>query len=621
MLSSPSARRRAAALLPPALAAAALLVAARWAPPPTGGWAPAAGLGLAVVGALAALHRPFGGRTLGLGAAALAPAAVLAGPVGAGLAAAVVMLLAEAGRAVLHHRLDLPRPAVAIGRAAGAAGRAALAALAGALAGRALSNPSAAPFPAAGAGPSPPAVAAGGAEGRIAPAAGVPGGTEEGIPPALLAAAIAACVYLLVSIAFSVAMRELRTPGAGSWWRRALPRRREAAPYLLDLAGWAAGGALAAAGRGAGWGAAAVLLAMLGLAGAEAARQAALRAAAERRLAGFGRVRLAGERMIAPARELDAVVGRFADECANVVGCRWFQLDLHQPAEPGGEDRLTVWSAGPDRALAEGEARPDPYPPPLPGVHRRAGWRVLERSLGAQGGVSARLTLWCDPRRLVPEDLELLEALLPQMAASLHQALLDREAREDPLTGVAVRRVLDRRLHAAWAAASEGGGPLAVILADVDRFKAINDTRGHAAGDAALAAVATALVAGKREADLLARFGGEEFAVLLENTEGDEALAIAERLRLRVAEVELETEDGPLPPLSISAGVASFPELTVKTAGELLLLADEALYEAKARGRDRCLLHRGRGRFLSSGGEEIGDDPGDGEPRAPRLFA
>jgi len=576
MLFSPSGRRRAAALLPPALAAVALLAVARWAPPPTGGWAPAAGLALALVGALAALHRPFGGRTLGLGAAALAPAAALAGPVGAGLAAAVVMLLAEAGRAALHHRLDLPRPAVALGRAAGAAGRAALAALAGTLA---------------------------------------------ATPSSPLAAAVATAVYLAASVALGVAMRELRTPGAGSWWRRALPHRRETAPYLLDFVGWAAGAALAAAGRGAGWGAAALLLAMLGLAGGEAARQAALRAAAERRLAGFGRVRRAGERMIAPARELDAVVGRFADECANVVGCQWFQLDLHQPAEPGGEDRLTVWSAGPDRALTEGEARPDLYPPPLPGVHRRAAWRVLERSLGAQGGVSARLTLWCDPRRLAPEDLELLEALLPQMAASLHQALLDREAREDPLTGVAVRRVLDRRLHAAWAAACEGGGPLAVILADVDRFKAINDTRGHAAGDAALAAVATALIAGKRESDLLARFGGEEFAVLLENTEGGEALSIAERLRSRVAEVELETDDGPLPPLTISAGVASFPELTVKTAGELLLLADEALYEAKARGRDRCLLHRGRGRFLTPDGAEIGDAPDDGEPRAPRLFA
>jgi diguanylate cyclase (GGDEF)-like protein len=427
-------------------------------------------------------------------------------------------------------------------------------------------------------------------------------------------------------------MRELRNPGPvvyrgtiavrpGSRWRRALPRRRDAAPYLLDLAGWAAGAALAAAGLAAGWAAPVLLLAILGLAGAEAARQAALRAAAERRLADFGRVRRAGERMIAPARELDAVVARFADECANVVGCHWFQLELDQPAGPGGEARRTVWSAGPDRALAEGAAWPDPYPPALPGVHRRAVWRVLERSLGAQDGASARLTLWCDPRRLAAEDLELLEALLPQMAASLHQGLLDREAREDPLTGAAVRRVLDRRLHAAWAEACEGGGALAVILADVDRFKAINDTWGHAAGDVALAAVAAALAAGKREADLLARFGGEEFALLLEKTDGAEALAIAERLRRRVAEVELETDDGPLPPLSISAGVASFPELTVKTAGELLLLADEALYEAKERGRDRCLLHRGRGRFLTADGAEIGETPDPSEPRAPRLFA
>ncbi len=597
---SPAARRRAAALVPPALALAALLAAARRTALGGGdGDAAAAGLALGLLAALAALHRPAGGRTLGLGAAALAPAIVLAGPVAAGIAAALGILVAEGGRALLSRRADLPRPGVAFGRAFGAAGRSALAALAAAAAWS---------WAGGAAGPA--------AFGAAGPAAASPS-------PAAAPAAAAAAAYLFAGLALAVAMRELRTPGAGQGWLRALPRRRELSPWAVDLGGWVAGAALAAAAPAAGWTASTILLAVLGLAGAEAARQASLRSVAERRLSDFGRVRRAGERMIAPARELEAVVHRILDECANVVGCHWFQLELVQPAAPpaGGEER-TTWSAGPDRRLVEGEARPDPYPPALPGVHRRAAWRLLERPLGAQGGVSARLTLWCDPRRLPPEDLELLEALLPQMTASLHQALLDRAASEDPLTGTALRRVLDRRLHAAWGEACENGGPVAVILADVDRFKAINDTWGHATGDRALAAVAAALDAGKRDSDLLARYGGEEFAVLLEATDGAGALAIAERLRLRVAEIDLESEDGQPLGLTVSAGVASFPELTVKTAGELLLLADEALYEAKERGRDRCLLYRGRGRYLSPDGAEVGDGPPPGdEPRAPRLFA
>lgn len=597
---SPSARRRGAALLPPGLAAVTLLAAARGSPPPVGGWAIAAGLAMALVGALGALHRPSGGRTLGLGAAVLPPALVLGGPAAAGLVAVAAILLAEGGRAALDRGVGLPRPVPSAGRTVGAAGRAALIAVAAALAWRALWS-----------GPAPTAAAA--------PASAATSLTSLAAP-----AAAATAVYLALALAIAVATRELRSTSAGPWWRRALPRGREVTPFVLDLAGWVAGTGLVAVGLAGAWDAAGLLLLLLGLAATEAARQGAMLAASERRLADFGRVRRAGERMIAPARELEAVVGRIADECANVVACQWFQLELLQPAEPSAavDEERAVWSAGPDRELIEGEARPDPYPPPLPGVHRRTGWRVLERPLGAQGGAAARLTLWCDPRRLDREDLELLEALLPQMAASLHQALLDREAREDPLTGATVRRVFDRRLHAAWAAAREDGGPLALILVDVDRFKPINDTWGHATGDRALAAVAAALEAGKRESDLLARYGGEEFALLLEGADGRAALAIAERLRRRVAEVEMEAEDDRPLALTVSAGVASFPELTVKTAGELLLLADEALYQAKERGRDRCLLHRGRGRFLTPEGAEVGDaSPGDDEPRAPRLFA
>ncbi|HEX2164730.1 MAG TPA: GGDEF domain-containing protein, partial [Thermoanaerobaculia bacterium] len=232
----------------------------------------------------------------------------------------------------------------------------------------------------------------------------------------------------------------------------------------------------------------------------------------------------------------------------------------------------------------------------------------------------ARLVLWCDPRRVEEQDVALLDALLPQMATSIRQALLDREAREDRLTGAAVRRVLEKRLFDAFRRAVDEGLALAVVMVDVDRFKPINDRWGHAAGDRALAAVAGVLAQHKRTRDLLARYGGEEFTLLLEETDGATALAVAERLRRAVEEIELEL-DGPTLTLTVSAGVAAFPELHVKTPSELLLLADGALYEAKNRGRNRCLLDLGRGRYRAPDGAVLTGAEGPPQPAPPRIFA
>ena len=419
-------------------------------------------------------------------------------------------------------------------------------------------------------------------------------------------AAAGVAAYLAVLFALAAAVDRL----AGGRWR--WPRRREAAPYAVDLAGWALGTALAAVGLALGWGLAAALLAAVGLIAADAAGGRLLLAAARQRLAGLDRVRRAGQRMIAPSSEIASVVERIRAECANVVDHAWFQLDLL-----AGDAQS--WHAGPDGALRPGAAAPDPGPPVLPGVHKHPPWRVVERTLGSDAGAVARLSLWCDPRRSKGEDLDLLAALAPQMAASLQQALLDREARQDGLTGAAVRRVLERRLLEAYSAACEQGGRLAVILCDLDRFKRINDTYGHAAGDRALAAAGEALAAAKRGDDLLARYGGEEFALLLAATDGATALAVAERMRLRVAAIPFEA-GGVRVPLSLSAGVAAFPELHVKTASELLLLADEALYEAKGRGRDRCLLNVGQGRYAAPDGSSFVAAVRPPAP-PPRLFA
>ncbi len=205
------------------------------------------------------------------------------------------------------------------------------------------------------------------------------------------------------------------------------------------------------------------------------------------------------------------------------------------------------------------------------------------------------------------------------MASSVHRARLDREARLDPLTGVPVRRILESSLQRAFRRSCEEGSSLAVIMCDVDHFKQVNDTYGHAAGDQALIVVAEALNAQRRENDLCCRYGGEEFTLLLEEASGEAALRLAERLRLAVSEVDLVFEGRSIP-LALSAGVAAFPELHIKTASELLLLADEALCEAKRSGRNRCLLHLGQGAFGAVAGTDLGQREKSTQ-EAPRFFS
>jgi diguanylate cyclase len=166
----------------------------------------------------------------------------------------------------------------------------------------------------------------------------------------------------------------------------------------------------------------------------------------------------------------------------------------------------------------------------------------------------------------------------------------------------------------------EDGGAMAVVMCDLDHFKKVNDTFGHGAGDEALIAVAAVLQGDLRETDLCARYGGEEFTLLLPGASGEQALAIAERLRQRVEALDFKVEGTPLP-LTISAGIAAFPELHVKTASELLLFADGALYEAKRRGRNRCLLDQGQGRYADPYGRTELAENARPAPEPPRIFA
>ena len=159
----------------------------------------------------------------------------------------------------------------------------------------------------------------------------------------------------------------------------------------------------------------------------------------------------------------------------------------------------------------------------------------------------------------------------------------------DPLTRAYNRRYLANRLKAEVAYVARHGGALSVITFDFDHFKKLNDSHGHAAGDAVLRGGAAVVVATLRSEDLLARVGGEEFVVVLRGIARDAASACAERIRAALEQAEFLDAGGSLR-VTVSVGVATSDEVVVDPGGKALIkLADERLYEAKATGRNRVV--------------------------------
>jgi diguanylate cyclase (GGDEF)-like protein len=158
-------------------------------------------------------------------------------------------------------------------------------------------------------------------------------------------------------------------------------------------------------------------------------------------------------------------------------------------------------------------------------------------------------------------------------------------ARTDALTGLSNRRFLDEQMDRVLAESTRYGDPAALILLDLDYFKAINDTHGHLVGDQVLCHVAATLQDGVRGVDVCARYGGEELAVLLPRTGLQGAVELAERLREMLEKRPLQLNGNPLQ-VTASFGVASFPR-DAPTSQALLSSADSALYRAKLAGRNR----------------------------------
>jgi diguanylate cyclase (GGDEF)-like protein len=232
--------------------------------------------------------------------------------------------------------------------------------------------------------------------------------------------------------------------------------------------------------------------------------------------------------------------------------------------------------------------------------HYRLAEHGLEMTGGSGGTHSCNYQLrledqelgeWRAVREYPFSDTELatIEAYLCRMVYPLRNALLYRRAVEsaylDPLTRTRNRGALFSSLQREWELARRHGQPLSVIMLDVDHFKAVNDTYGHAVGDAVLKQVADCITRCVRASDIVFRYGGEEFLILLSNTPQDGAMHLAERIRLELARHTHVAGGGTPLRVTASLGVAALYDGDSK---ELLLThADQALYRAKHGGRNR----------------------------------
>ncbi len=217
--------------------------------------------------------------------------------------------------------------------------------------------------------------------------------------------------------------------------------------------------------------------------------------------------------------------------------------------------------------------------------------------------------LWPVAHMPTAEQLRLIYGLAEQMGIAIAQGQLRQVrmlAQTDPLTGLLNHRAIVAELRAFTARASRGGSTFAALFCDLDRFKVVNDTRGHEAGDLLLREIAQAVHGAIRAGDVVGRYGGDELLVVAADTSGEQALVLARRIRAAVAGVA--TTFG----VTASIGIAVHPGGGA-TASALLASADGAMYEAKRAGGDTARI------AVGGAGPEAG--PAIGAPPAPAVPA
>ena len=220
---------------------------------------------------------------------------------------------------------------------------------------------------------------------------------------------------------------------------------------------------------------------------------------------------------------------------------------------------------------AESSALKRPNAPP---VHNATALQ-LERALQLLG----------QSGRVAPEG----DPASPTYLQGLIDALVDLSSR-DALTGLANRRAFEVALEREIDRVARSGEPALLLALDIDHFKRVNDSHGHKAGDLVIKAVATALIDTVRPMDLVARVGGEEFAIILPNCQPAFAEAVAERVRRRVADMPVVVAPGQQLAVSVSIGGAFAPQWVRSTPALWVERADQQLYRAKRQGRNLVQL-------------------------------
>jgi two-component system cell cycle response regulator len=244
---------------------------------------------------------------------------------------------------------------------------------------------------------------------------------------------------------------------------------------------------------------------------------------------------------------------------------------------------------------ASGELKDDAIPVWTKRVKVRGAESLLVLPLTSADEVIGTLTLASQNRGRFRKDIrEMLGVIANQVATSLQNAMMYRKmetmATTDGLTGLTNHRSFQERFGQLLERSARHGHKAAVLLCDVDHFKKVNDNYGHPIGDEVLRQVARVLKGAVRVIDIPARYGGEEFAVVLEATDLEGAMRLAERIREDVGRLEIPTDKGPLS-VTMSIGVAAFPDDS-RDQAELIERADMALYHAKETGRNRVISHR-----------------------------
>lgn len=186
-------------------------------------------------------------------------------------------------------------------------------------------------------------------------------------------------------------------------------------------------------------------------------------------------------------------------------------------------------------------------------------------------------------------DREITKRLWAEQELTQANLRLRAQAMRDGLTGLYNRRYLEESLDREESRAKRSGQPLGLMLIDIDHFKRFNDTLGHAAGDAVLSAIGEYLISAARGEDIVARYGGDEFVLVMGQASQSTLRERAEKLRHGVQELEIEYDGSRVGPVTLSMGIAIYPHHG-ESAQAVLRVADAALYRAKLAGRNRVVL-------------------------------